>query len=337
MELFFSEELYMDGPGGASRHPAGGYLSLGQDEAAHCIRVLRHRSGDPIKVIDGRGTLYHCVLDTVGTYMNDKVKAKILSAEEDWGRHPYFLTLAVCPTKNIDRYEWMVEKATEMGVDEIVPVIGERSERRKLKAERLRRILLSAAKQSLKAAIPELAAPISVKEFAEGSAPVTEQEAASGKRAPGPSLSADRQAGTCTQPPAGRTPGDKELKLIAYCSGELQPRASVMDLLQDFLRKAENPDPSGSSVTDGVKPRITVLIGPEGDFSPAEVRTALEAGFIPVHLGPSRLRTETAGLASAAAVYLASLLAGHDKAYSSGKDGKPMQEDNNGKLTCNEL
>ena len=206
-----------------------GFVRLDADESAHCVRVLRHREGDAVEVIDGCGTLYRCTLTDASPR---EAMARIVSAEPGWGSHPYRLTLAVCPTKNMDRYEWMVEKATEIGVDRIVPVIGERSERRVLKPERLRRIVLSAAKQSLKGAVPEIEEPVSVREFV-----------------------------------------------------------------------AALPAPSGVPL-ELPAPSVTVLIGPEGDFSPEEVRAAMEAGFIPTHLGPSRLRTETAGITAAEAVYL---------------------------------
>ena len=120
MEIFYSDDIQ------------GPILSLPAEEAAHCVRVLRHRPGDPIDVIDGRGTLYHCTLlggDAHGA------EARIDSAEPGWHSHPYRLTLAVCPTKNPDRYEWMAEKATEVGLDILVPVIGDRSERKVLGKE----------------------------------------------------------------------------------------------------------------------------------------------------------------------------------------------------------
>ncbi len=150
MELFFSDDIQ------------DAQVRLDPEESAHCVRVLRHRVGDEISVIDGRGTLYRCVLeiaDAKGAW------ARVLERIHGFGAHPYHLTMAVCPTKNIDRYEWFVEKATEIGVDVVAPVIGERSERKVLKTERLRRLALSAAKQSLKAAVPQVAEPVSVRDF----------------------------------------------------------------------------------------------------------------------------------------------------------------------------
>ena len=262
MELFYSQDI------------DAGRVILGEEEAAHCVRVLRHREGDGIEVIDGRGTLYRCVLTHVGTgtgKSRPSAEARIVSCEKDWGAHPYLLTLAVCPTKNPDRYEWMAEKAAEAGLDVLVPVIGERSERRVQKTDRLQRVLLSAAKQSLKAAVTQVAEPVSVMDFI--------KESRDG------------------------------LKLIAYCSDEVQARDSITEALSRFF--------AGNGDTAPGKPRITVLVGPEGDFSPEEVRAAIGAGYVPVHLGPSRLRTETAGLLAATATYLAAMDATPGKAYQS--------------------
>ena len=236
MEIFWTDRI------------EAGLCFLGEEESAHCVRVLRHREGDNVCVIDGAGTMYECVLSQASP---KAAVARIEKANPGWGSHPYGLEMAVCPTKNIDRYEWFVEKATEVGTDRFVPVIGDHSERKVLKTERLRRIVLSAAKQSLKAAVPEISEPLTVKEFI--------------------ASVADTSA----------------LKMIACCfEDEGYPRTSVMQAL---------------SGTD--KREYIVLIGPEGDFSREEVKLATEAGFIPVHLGESRLRTETAALAAVFAAY----------------------------------
>lgn len=236
MEIFWTDRI------------EAGLCFLGEEESAHCVRVLRHREGDNVCVIDGAGTMYECVLSQASP---KAAVARIEKANPGWGSHPYGLEMAVCPTKNIDRYEWFVEKATEVGTDRFVPVIGDHSERKVLKTERLRRIVLSAAKQSLKAAVPEISEPLTVKEFI--------------------ASVADTSA----------------LKMIACCfEDESHPRTSVMQAL---------------SGTD--KREYIVLIGPEGDFSREEVKLATEAGFIPVHLGESRLRTETAALAAVFAAY----------------------------------
>ena len=237
MELFYSRDI------------EGGICRLDQDESGHCIKVLRHRSGDEISVIDGCGTLYRC---RITSDSHKGVEAVVLDSEEGWGGHPYRLHLAVCPTKSNDRFEWFAEKACEIGFDELSPIIGEHSERKVLKTPRVEKILVSAAKQSLKAAVPEVNEPVSVKEFIKASKDETDT-----------------------------------LKLIAYCfEDERVPRRSIKEVLGTF----EGTD-------------IIVMIGPEGDFSHSEAEAALTAGFIPVHLGESRLRTETAALTAAASAY----------------------------------
>ena len=233
MELFFSDDIQ------------DARIRLDPEESAHLVRVLRHRAGDEVTVIDGRGTLYHCVLELADAR---GAEVRIMREEPGFGAHPYHLTMAVCPTKNIDRYDWFVEKATEIGVDVIAPVIGERSERKVLKTDRLRRIALSATKQSLKAAIPQIAEPQSVRDF------------------------------------IASAPADA-LKLICYCFDDVE-RIPITSILEPG------------------RP-IAILIGPEGDFSPEEAALAREAGWIPVSLGESRLRTETAAVVAATAVYLA--------------------------------
>ena len=234
MELFYGRDI------------SGGIVNLDAEESAHCVRVLRHRRGERISVIDGAGTLLECEL------LDDDPRAcsaRIISETPGFGSHPYRLTLAVCPTKNIDRYEWFAEKATEIGVDVIVPVIGDHSERKVLKTDRLRKILVSAAKQSLKGAVPQMEEPVSVKEF------------------------------------IAAAPEDA-LRMIAYCFEEESARVSIKKVLDAYAGR-----------------EIVVLIGPEGDFSREEVRAALDSGFVPVHLGDSRLRTETAAVTAAEAAY----------------------------------
>ena len=234
MELFYSRDI------------DGGICRLDQDESGHCVRVLRHKAGDEISVIDGCGTLYRC---RITSDSHKGVEAMILDKTDDWGSHPYRLHMAVCPTKNNDRYEWFAEKACEIGLDEISPVIGEHSERRVFKTARIEKILVSAAKQSLKGSVPVVNEPASVKEFIKNN--------------------------------------DSGLKLIAYCfEDERIPRRSIKEVLQGY----EGTD-------------IAILIGPEGDFSRDEAELAIANGFIPVHLGDSRLRTETAALTAVSATY----------------------------------
>lgn len=240
MEIFYAYET------------EGGMALLDQDESAHCVRVLRHRAGDEITVVDGVGNMHRCRLK------DDSPKAAAALIEETvpgWGGHSYSLNMTVCPTKNNDRFEWFVEKATELGVDMISPVIGERSERKVFKTDRSRKIALSAMKQSLKAKLPVVEEPVSVRDFIVAHA------------------------------------GVSGVKMICYCFEGETERLSIEDVLK------------GTSADSG----ITIMIGPEGDFSPEEARLAIESGFVPVHLGPSRLRTETAAVTAVTACYLHSL------------------------------
>lgn len=240
MELFYSKDIQ------------GEICRLDQDESGHCIRVLRHHSGDTISVIDGEGTLHQC---SITCDSHKGVEAAVISSEHGWGAHPYRLHLAVCPTKNNDRYEWFAEKACEMGFDELTPVIGDHSERRILKTPRIEKILISASKQSLKAAVPQVNEPVSVRDFIKANAAPSEE--------------------------------DGILRLIAWCfESENAVRRSIREVLDGY---------------DGKD--IIILIGPEGDFSREEGELAVSCGFVPIHLGNSRLRTETAAVTAAAGVY----------------------------------
>ena len=240
MELFYSKDT-----------SEGGRV-LDAEESGHCVRVLRHRRGDQINVVDGHGLLYRC------TIVDDDPRGVLFDVDEwveNYGTHDYWLRMAVCPPKNIDRFEWFAEKATEIGVDVITPLFGDYSERRVLKPERLERLLVAAAKQSHKGAIPHLDEALTVTEF----------------------LQQDH-------------PG---LKLICYCDDAVG-KVDIKEALKSVMPGADRAS----------KPEITIMIGPEGDFSRAEVALALERGWRPVSLGDSRLRIETAALVATAAVYL---------------------------------
>lgn len=152
MELFFSREI------------ASGARELDPQESGHCIKVLRHRAGDTIHVIDGCGNLYECRIVSADP---SATGFEVVSVVEGYGSHPYRLTMAVAPPKNIDRFEWFCEKATEIGVDEIVPLVGDYSERKVFKGDRCERIIVSAAKQSHKGAVPSLAPLTPVRKFLE--------------------------------------------------------------------------------------------------------------------------------------------------------------------------
>jgi 16S rRNA (uracil1498-N3)-methyltransferase len=240
MELFYSKTI------------SDGGRMLDADESAHCVRVLRHRRGDTIHVVDGHGMLYRC------TIVDDDPRAVLFDIDEwveNYGSHDYWLRMAVCPPKNIDRFEWFAEKATEIGVDVISPLFGDYSERKVFKRERIERLLVSAAKQSHKGAIPQLDEATTVTEF----------------------LQQDHDG----------------LKLICYCD-EATGKVDIKEALSVLNAPRESPQ----------KPKITIMIGPEGDFSRAEVALAIERGWQPVSLGDSRLRIETAALVATTAVYL---------------------------------
>ncbi len=239
MELFYAREINDN------------ICKLDHEESGHCIRVLRHKAGDEISIIDGVGGLFKAII-SVDSHKG--VEAEIISSEQDWGGHKYHLTMAVAPTKNMDRYEWFAEKSCEVGLDRIVPIICTHSERKVIKTPRVEKILVSATKQSLKASIPSVDEATPIKDF------ILEN---------------------------GADTPDGKLRLIAYCfESDKVPRFSIKDCLEDF---------TGSD--------IIIMIGPEGDFTKEEAELALSKGFTPIHLGPSRLRTETAALTAVQGVY----------------------------------
>lgn len=296
MELFYSNNI------------GNGICTLAEEESRHCSKVLRHVPGDTINVIDGCGSMYRCTIMECGKQVICNIEEQVTG----FGAHSYHLTMAVCPTKNIDRYEWFLEKATEMGVDVVVPVIGEHSERRIIKPERLEKILVSAAKQSLKGAVPVLRETVTVKEFIRNVAPLPgvkliaycgEQEkvtlaeaiAMAQELACAPGGTSCPEHTSCPAPScAAGTSG-------AVCC----PAPSCVPGVSDVASCPEQADAAEEVLCALGKnfPSITILIGPEGDFSPAEVDTAIAAGFLPLTLGTSRLRTETAAVAAVAGVY----------------------------------
>ncbi len=207
---------------------------LPEDESKHAIKVLRLALGDEVCLTDGKGGLYYGIIDDDAP---KKTIIRIIEKIEQYGRRNYKLHIAIAPTKNIERIEWFLEKASEIGIDEITPLLCQRSERKQVKEERLTKIILSAVKQSIKAYVPKLNKITPFAEFV--------------KR---------------------ENLGEK---FITHCES--------------------NPKPSLKTQIDKQK-EITILIGPEGDFSPEEIALAMDCGFNEVHLGKSRLRTETAGV-----------------------------------------
>ena len=207
-------------------------------EAMHAMRVLRLKGGDELFLMDGVGNYYRAEVTIAATHNCYYDIVECQPQTPQWQGHVH---LAIAPTKMLDRIEWMIEKATEVGVDEITFFHSKFSERRVVKIPRLEKIAISAMKQSHKAWKPVIHDIVSFKDF-------------------------------IASPVEGR-------KYIAHCYEEI-PRVSLFTELQAL---------------DPTEP-VTVLIGPEGDFSIDEVQMAIEAGYQSVHLGNSRLRTETAGL-----------------------------------------
>ena len=213
---------------------------LPADEAMHAMRVLRLKGGDELFLMDGVGNFYRAQVTIAATHHCYYEILEVLPQERQWKGHFH---LAIAPTKMMDRMEWMVEKATEVGVDEISFLNCAFSERRVVKNPRIEKIIVSAMKQSHKAWKPVLNEMSTFAHFIE-------------------------------QPRSG-------VKYIAHCYDEI-PRVNLFDELR------KTPDET----------EMTVLIGPEGDFSIDEVRLAVAHGYQSVSLGTSRLRTETAGLAA---------------------------------------
>ena len=136
--------------------------TLNEEESKHCIRVLRLKNGDIIHITDGNGNLYKTEL------IDDHPKrcmVKILETKKEYCKKPFSVHMAVAPTKSIDRYEWFLEKATEIGIDRIIPIICEHSERKEVKINRLEKVVISALKQSLKAYLPKLSEPVKFNHF----------------------------------------------------------------------------------------------------------------------------------------------------------------------------
>ena len=200
--------------------------------------------GDEIEVVDGKGGLFLCRI----TMAHSKHCAVEIVKEEHeaphWGCE---IVLAVAPTKNLDRMEWLAEKVTEMGIDRIIPLKCRYSERKELKTERLNKILVSAMKQSLKCTLPSLSEMTPIAEV-------------------------------IAMPFEGK-------KYIAYCDPSIPRRL--------FAKEYVASEPA------------LIMIGPEGDFSQDEIEAALKAGFEPISLGDSRLRTETAAVMACAMCHTA--------------------------------
>lgn len=217
---------------------------LPESDSGHAVRVLRMQAGDRLRVVDGRGHIFDCRL--LDAHPKRAVVDIVDTVEQplSWTQQ---ITVAVAPTKHLDRMEWLVEKLTEIGVNRIIPILCRHSERREIKVERLVKTAVSAMKQSLKATMPVIDEMTPIDRVL-GSVPATTD------------------------------------KFVAYCDDAVGRH--------DF----------SCSYRPGHD--TLILIGPEGDFSPAEIKTALDTGFVPVTLGEERLRTETAALYAVTACHV---------------------------------
>jgi 16S rRNA (uracil1498-N3)-methyltransferase len=224
-------------------------IMLDEDNSRHVIQVLRMRPGEALRLTDGKGALLDAVI------LDDhkkkcRVAVKNSAAEPT---HTNKVTIAISPVKNTARFEWFLEKATEIGVSTIIPLVCERTERQSIRTDRLRNILVSAMLQSQQTWLPNLTEPTPFADLL-ALAPIGQAYIAHLLEAPRATDSLASLTGEQLSPVAG-------------------PQAAI--------------------------PGATILIGPEGDFTPKEVEAALAARFTPVSLGQNRLRTETAGIVAA--------------------------------------
>ena len=204
-----------------------------KEESRHIVKVLRKKNGDYLWITNGKGWRFKAEIISD----NFKNVSTVIISKSFHPPLAFKLHMAVAPTKSNDRYEWFLEKATEIGVTEITPILCENSERKVVKTDRLEKIIQSGMKQSLRSYLPKLNNPVSFKEFVSKSF-------------------------------VGQ-------KFIAHC--EEHDKKSLKSQISN----------EGNHL---------ILIGPEGDFSVKEIKIALNNEFIPVTLGNTRLRTETAAI-----------------------------------------
>lgn len=268
--------------------PDGGCIELEEENARHIIQVLRMKLGYELKLTDGKGTIAQCVISEIGK----KTCTVMVKAQYSTTPPSHKITIAVSLLKNAGRFEWFLEKAVETGVHTVVPLICHRTERQAFKESRVKNIVVSAILQSQQLWLTEVSTPQEFLTFIGG-------------------LTAD----------------DNSRRYIAHCEDQQKIKLASAIQSQDdswmltgtggdgtgqlrpsSMLKAE-ADSTGqkySSLTstglDGDANRqfhSLILIGPEGDFTIEEITTATTAGFIPVSLGDTRLRTETAAITAA--------------------------------------
>ena len=210
-----------------------------KEESKHIIKVLRKKDSDILHVTNGHGLLF----ETEITLASDNKCTVKINGIEKKALSQYRLHLAVAPTKMNDRYEWFLEKATEIGIHEITPILCDRSERKVINKDRFDKIVLSAMKQSNECFLPQLNEAVTFKEFLKKQ--------------------------------------NEGLQFIAHCE------ETDKKTLKSVLVRNQN---------------ITILIGPEGDFSEKEIALAIENNYTPITLGTTRLRTETAAIVASHSV-----------------------------------
>lgn len=233
---------------------AANQVELPAEEATHALRVLRLKGGDEIFLMDGEGSFFRAEVTAASSKRCLYEIKEAMPQQRAWKGH---IHLAIAPTKMMERIEWMAEKATEIGFDELSFLNCQFSERKVVKTPRIDKIVISAVKQSHKAWKPVVNELVSFKEFIQ-------------------------------TPRPGR-------KFICHCYEEVEKK--------DFFTEISGSQNADAPVAPDAD--ITVLVGPEGDFSIDEVRLALENGYESVSLGTSRLRTETAGLVAVHMAHIA--------------------------------
>jgi 16S rRNA (uracil1498-N3)-methyltransferase len=230
MQIFYAPDIISD------------TYTLDENESKHCIRVLRMTKGTEVRLIDGRGNLYEGVISNPDS---KKCMVSITRITKDFEKHNYRLHVAISPLKNPERFEWFIEKAVEIGIDEITPLICRNTEKPGIKRDRINNLIISAMKQSLKSERTILNEPRKFSDFIHS--------------------------------------GHNGILMIAHCEHDPGKRS-----IGEYYHRGNE---------------AIILIGPEGDFTVEEIKSAAECGFKPVHLGKSRLRTETAGVAACHSIY----------------------------------
>ena len=241
---------------------AANQVELPAEEATHALRVLRLKGGDEIFLMDGEGSFYRAEVTAASSKRCLYEIKENMPQKRAWKGH---IHLAIAPTKMMERIEWMAEKATEIGFDELSFLNCQFSERKVVKTPRIDKIVISAVKQSHKAWKPVVNELESFKEFIQ-------------------------------TPRSGR-------KFICHCYEEVEKKDFFTEINSCCMDSDASQDSSASQESGAAD--ITVLVGPEGDFSIDEVRLALENGYESVSLGTSRLRTETAGLVAVHMAHIA--------------------------------